>query len=237
MSEKAGRDDRSSPSDVAITLGVLNAVDRGEPITQRSLANELGVALGLANAYLKRAAQKGWIKIQQVPSNRYAYYLTPQGFTEKARLTAEYLSGSLDFFRHAKTQIGEALDRFSARGRQRIVLIGVSELTEIAALCGLQSEVELVGIVDPASSKDSFAGLPVARRLEDLPAAEGYLITTVRDAQSVYDAMVARYGPERVAAPSLLNLRLRGADNPAPSEAGQPYGRTDERTDELGDTP
>jgi DNA-binding MarR family transcriptional regulator len=227
MSDKVGSDDDSSNSDVAITLGVLNAVDRGEPITQRSLANELGVALGLANAYLKRADQKGWIKIQQVPPNRYAYYLTPQGFSEKARLTAEYLSGSLNFFRHAKTQINEVLDRFAACGRRRIVLIGISELAEIATLCGLQSDAELLGIVDPNSSKDSFAGLPVARRLEDLPAAEAYIITVFRDAQGLYDGMVARYGSERVAAPRLLNLRMKEAGGAAGANADD--GRPEDR--------
>lgn len=212
MSDNGNADKDSGNTDVAITLGVLNAVDRGDPITQRSLADELGVALGLANAYLKRAAQKGWIKIQQVPPNRYAYYLTPQGFSEKARLTAEYLSGSLHFFRHAKAQMTAVLERFSALGRRRIVLIGISELAEIAALCGLQSEVELLGIVDSTSSKDSFAGLPVARRLEDLPAAEAYVITAFHDAQPLYDRMVARYGPERVVAPRLLNLRIKQPD-------------------------
>ena len=72
-----------------ITLGILNAVHQNERITQRSVAQELGIALGLANAYLKRCAKKGLIKVSQAPANRYAYYLTPQGFAEKSRLTAE----------------------------------------------------------------------------------------------------------------------------------------------------
>ena len=60
-------------------------------MTQRHLADRLGVALGLANSYLRRCARKGLIKITQAPDNRYLYYLTPQGFTEKTRLTARYL--------------------------------------------------------------------------------------------------------------------------------------------------
>ena len=78
-----------------ITLGVLNAIHENAKVTQRSVANDLGIALGLANAYLKRCAKKGLIKIQQIPANRYAYYLTPKGFAEKTRLTTEYLSRSL----------------------------------------------------------------------------------------------------------------------------------------------
>ena len=57
-------------------------------MTRRSLARELGIALGLANAYLKRCAKKGLIKIAQAPANRYAYYLTPQGFARKPAASA-----------------------------------------------------------------------------------------------------------------------------------------------------
>ena len=63
-------------------------VEENSQITQRSLASELGIALGLTNAYLKRCVRKGWVKINQAPANRYAYYLTPRGFAEKSRLTA-----------------------------------------------------------------------------------------------------------------------------------------------------
>ena len=47
-----------------IVLAVLNAVERDHQITQRSVAQELGIALGLANAYLKRCVRKSrrrWI--------------------------------------------------------------------------------------------------------------------------------------------------------------------------------
>jgi DNA-binding MarR family transcriptional regulator len=73
-------------------LGLLAAVERDSALTQRHLARELGIALGLANAYLRRCTKKGLIKMRQAPLNRYAYYLTPRGFAEKSRLTAEYLS-------------------------------------------------------------------------------------------------------------------------------------------------
>ena len=86
-----------------IVLSVLTSIERDSAITQRKLAGELGIALGLANAYLRRCVRKGLVKMSQVPLNRYAYYLTPQGFAEKSRLTAEYLALSLDFFRRARS--------------------------------------------------------------------------------------------------------------------------------------
>lgn len=81
-----------------IMLGVLDAVEQDRVQSQRHLASELGIALGLANAYLKRCIGKGLVKVRQAPARRYAYYLTPQGFAEKSRLTVEYLSSSFGFF-------------------------------------------------------------------------------------------------------------------------------------------
>ncbi len=72
--------------DEEIMLAVLNSVENNQKMTQRSLAKELGIAVGLANAYVKRCIQKGFVKISQIPPRRYTYYLTPQGFSEKPAL-------------------------------------------------------------------------------------------------------------------------------------------------------
>ena len=92
-----------------ITLGLLNAVDESSSVTQRAVAKELGIALGLVNTYLKRCVTKGLIKVRQVPANRYAYYLTPKGFSEKARLTGEYLTQGFQLFRLSRSQIVEIM--------------------------------------------------------------------------------------------------------------------------------
>ena len=85
----------------AVTLEILEFIEGQSHVTQRHLADRLGVALGLANSYLKRCIRKGLIKVQQAPANRYLYYLTPKGFAEKSRLTARYLRASFDFYRQA----------------------------------------------------------------------------------------------------------------------------------------
>ncbi len=69
----------ANEAETAITLAVLNAVHENDKVTQRSLAQEVGVALGLTNAYLKRCVKKGLVKVKQAPANRYLYYLTPKG--------------------------------------------------------------------------------------------------------------------------------------------------------------
>src|SRR5215831_1155331 len=111
-----------------IMLGLLQSVERGGTTSQRTLADELGIALGLVNAYLKRCMKKGLVKVREAPARRYAYYLTPQGFAEKSRLTVEYLSYSFGFFRQAKTDCSELFRSAKASGVKNVLLVGQSDL-------------------------------------------------------------------------------------------------------------
>ena len=61
MSRKA-RDD-------AIIRDLLVRVGASEHVNQRTLAKELGIALGMTNAYVKRCVRKGLIKISEIPPN------------------------------------------------------------------------------------------------------------------------------------------------------------------------
>src|ERR1700760_2339901 len=101
VSDESGEDER-------IVLNLLNSVDDGAQ-SQRHIAKDLGIALGLVNAYLKRCVKKGLVKVSEAPARRYAYYLTPQGFSEKSRLTVEYLSSSFSFFRRARSDCSQVL--------------------------------------------------------------------------------------------------------------------------------
>src|SRR4029079_12253905 len=108
--------------DDRILLGLLESVERDGGQSQRRLASELGIALGLVNAYLKRCVTKGLVKVNEIPARRYGYFLTPQGFAEKSRLTVEYLSYSFSFFREARADCSAVVDQARARGFSRAVL-------------------------------------------------------------------------------------------------------------------
>ncbi len=144
-----------------IVLSVLTSIERDSTITQRKLANELGIALGLANAYLRRCVRKGLIKMSQVPLNRYAYYLTPQGFAEKSRLTAEYLAVSLDFFRRSRSDCVALFRQCEALGWRRVALYGAGDLAEIAILSASETAVEVICVIDSRLAGRRSGGLPI----------------------------------------------------------------------------
>lgn len=202
----------ANEAETAITLAVLNAVQENDQVTQRSLAQEVGVALGLANAYLKRCVKKGLIKVQQAPANRYLYYLTPKGFAEKSRLTAEYLSHSLHVFRRAREEYAEALAACEKNGWRRVALCGAGELAEVAIVSAIGGKVELVGILDPAQDAGKFGGLPVATDLAAFGPVDAVLLTGLRDAQQIFDSLAETFPQERIMTPTLLRVLRQGQD-------------------------
>jgi DNA-binding MarR family transcriptional regulator len=200
-----------SATETEITLGLLNAVHDNSAVTQRSVARELGIALGLANAYLKRCVKKGLIKVSQVPPNRYAYYLTPQGFAEKSRLTAEYLSYSFTFFRRARSQCEELFADCAERGRRRVALAGASELAEIATLVAREFDIELVAVLDGESAGPAFHGVPVLPRDAALPPVDAVIVTDLAQAQRTFDALRQRLPATPILAPKMLRVARKGA--------------------------
>lgn len=179
-----------SAQEMRVTLGLLTAVSTDSLITQRSLSNDLGIALGLANAYLRRCIRKGHIKISQIRPNRCAYYLTPKGFAEKSRLTASYLSQSFLLFRNARIDYKLLLDKCEARGWRRIVLFGTGDLGEIVKICAMEMNIEIVATVD---------------ELDELPQFDAIVITDLQDPQTAYESAKERFS-DRVLYPAILNI-------------------------------
>lgn len=199
LAQETAEDDRT-------LLAVLDAVERNSAITQRTVASDLNIALGLANSYLKRCVRKGLIKVSTVPARRYAYYLTPHGFAEKSRLTARYLSDSFSFFRQARNQCSEVFATAAARGQKRLILIGEGELAEIAGLVVRDHAIEIVAVIAAVTDGDDLR-----RQVQTLKPLDGAVITALAGAQECHDAAFAVFGAGRVHAPALLRLRLQDA--------------------------
>jgi predicted transcriptional regulator len=212
---------RDKTSDQAILLGLLDAVERGD-VTQRSLSRELGIAVGLVNTYVKRCINKGLIKVQQIPSRRYAYYLTPKGFLEKSQLIASYFVHSFDFFRRARASCEATLSNAAAAGHKRIGLVGASDLTEIAVIVATEIDIEIVAVIDNVIAKTRFIGIPVTA---DIAAAErnvdAVMITSLATPQATFEGAVAVFGAKRVYMPSMLaNIEARKRQASGTSKAG-----------------
>ncbi len=78
-------------------------------ITQRELAEKLGVSVGGLNYCLKALIDKGWVKIQNFSNNKkklgYAYLLTPTGIVQKTSLTSSFLKRKIQEYEALKQEI------------------------------------------------------------------------------------------------------------------------------------
>jgi DNA-binding MarR family transcriptional regulator len=203
MNTKADREDQ-------LVLELLDAVDRRSDVSQRHLANQLGVALGLANSYLKRCIRKGFIKISEAPANRYLYYLTPGGFAEKSRLTAKYLSTSFAFYRKAGESCEKIFLHCMNRGWNRVLLSGMSDLAEIAIVRATETDIDIVGIYDPHTERRRFASKPVSRSMDSVAAFDICMLTDLNAPLLSYEHVAGMIGRERVLVPEILGVSPAG---------------------------
>ena len=93
-----------------IHLQILRIIEsKGQEITQRDLAQHLGISLGKTNHCLANLVKKGYVRIQRFKNSKkkaaYAYILTPKGIKERVRLTINYLRRKMREYRLLKQEI------------------------------------------------------------------------------------------------------------------------------------
>ena len=199
MNTKADREEQ-------LLLELLDAVGRRSNVSQRHLAHQLGVALGLANSYLKRCIRKGFIKITEAPANRYLYYLTPQGISEKSRLAAKYLAHSFEFYRKAGDSCLRLFAQCQTRGWERVLLCGRSDLAEIAALRAQEMDIEVVGVYDPHTESRRFVGRPIWRTFKEAPAFDVCVLTDLNAPLLAFEHLRGIVANEKILVPDILRL-------------------------------
>lgn len=88
---------------------VMNILQANPDLTQRELAEKLGVSVGGLNYCLKALINRGWIKMQNFSNSKnkfgYVYILTPRGIAEKAELTSNFLKRKLEEYEALKAEI------------------------------------------------------------------------------------------------------------------------------------
>ncbi|MCR4341955.1 MAG: winged helix-turn-helix transcriptional regulator [Gemmatimonadaceae bacterium] len=154
----------TAPTHEQYSCRILETFESDRGASQRSLAVELGIALGLTNLLVKRLVRKGWVRVVQIKPNRVRYLITPAGVAEKSRMSRAYFETSVQFYRQTRDRIQQQFFVLS-RGwpddgtpglRKRIVFYGAGEVSEIGHICLVETDLELIGVVDVAATKPFF---------------------------------------------------------------------------------
>ena len=103
----------SSVSD-EIQLRVLRLLQANPQMTQREMAEALGVSLGKTNFCIKALFQRGLIKLHNFQNSRhklaYSYFLTPAGIAEKSAITARFLKRKMAEYEQLRVEIASLRD-------------------------------------------------------------------------------------------------------------------------------
>ena len=90
---------------------VLKILENNPQVSQRELANELGVSLGKANYCLKALIEKGLVKANNFKNSAnklaYFYVLTPRGIEAKAKISVRFLQRKMKEYE----ALGEEIER------------------------------------------------------------------------------------------------------------------------------
>ena len=100
---------------------VLRILQSSPDLTQREIAQLLGVSTSGLNYCLNALIDKGWVKVHNFSDSKnkfgYVYLLTPSGIAEKAALAGRFLQRKLLEYEALQTEI-ESLTGEGSSGRQ-----------------------------------------------------------------------------------------------------------------------
>jgi len=192
-----------------IVLGLPSSVENDGERSQRRMAAELGIALGLVNAYFKRCIRKG---LGQGPRRAGAPLRLLSDAARFRREVAAHGSvplGLLLVFSHGQKRLRARLRTHQGKRLRSLVLAGKSYLAEIAILSAVETGVAVVALVDPRSEGARFVGVDVRKSFDEIEVQfEAVIVTDVTRSKTSFDVAVAAVGVDRVLAPALLGLRL-----------------------------
>ena len=92
-----------------LRLRVMRLLEDNPKATQRQIASQLGVSLGGVNYCIKALVERGLVKLNNFAKSErkmgYAYILTPEGVTEKTRITARFLKRKMAEYEQLQEEI------------------------------------------------------------------------------------------------------------------------------------
>ena len=119
-------------------LVLLEQIETNPDVTQASLADQLGVAVGTVNWHLKRLISKGYVKVKRAQRRKLRYIITPEGIAFRARLTVNYIETSMRLYRRIRQHVSELLTTARQAGFDQVSIDGDGDIGDICRLTCLE---------------------------------------------------------------------------------------------------
>ena len=153
-----GPNDKSSYRE----LSVLSEVENNPQVSQRQLAQRMGIALGLTNVMLRNLVQKGYIRATKAGLKSWLYNLTPEGFSLKVKLTLGYVHRVLDHYHGVRQTLADELAPLALNSESRVAIYGTTEFAELVFLGLRDFSIEEIDIFSSGNANGArFLAMPV----------------------------------------------------------------------------
>jgi DNA-binding MarR family transcriptional regulator len=118
---------------------LLNEIGQDSLVTQASLSDRLGIAVGSVNWYIKRLVSRGWVKVSHLDRTRLKYDLTPEGVSVFTQRALQYMKSSLSVYRELREQASHLALDLKSQGILSVYLEGDDERMDIMRLTCIEN--------------------------------------------------------------------------------------------------
>ena len=169
-------------------LLILEELDRSSNVSQRKLAERLGMAVSFVNRQIGEFVDNGYVQVVDPSVRPFAYRLTRSGKEYCQRLSHQHYRSVLGSFRDVQDRIRRRLREIQRSGVKRLVFYGSGDVMEVTFALATSLGLEVIGLVDDDPAKQ---GTTRGAMVVEPPVSIGdlepdaVLITTFRHAREI----------------------------------------------------
>jgi DNA-binding MarR family transcriptional regulator len=113
---------------------VLEILAAGRELSQREVAQQSGLSLGMVNLILKRLITTGYIKASNLNQKKIEYILTPKGLAEKMARSYAYFVRAYRAFQESQSRVETLLNPLLKKGHRKFVIVGDGEIAKLVEM-------------------------------------------------------------------------------------------------------
>ncbi len=140
---------------------LLNEIAQDSLVTQSNLSEQLGIAVGSVNWYIKRLISRGWIKVSRLDRTRLKYDLTSEGMKIFSQRALMYARDSLKVSKSLRDKASALVTDLKQRGLESIYLYGNDEIMDILRLTCIEHQIEIAASPNGTMIKADGQGFKV----------------------------------------------------------------------------
>lgn len=113
-------------SDISTLQNIANTLEQNPLASQRSLAENANMSVGLMNAVLKRFVERGWIMLTNVNLKKLSYAVTPEGISELTARSQKFARRTFRIANKYNETLCNLVKTAKDDGKKSVILYGSS---------------------------------------------------------------------------------------------------------------